>query len=187
MRILHDLTWPIEPGMLLYPGDSAPSVRRLATLGAGGAAFTASEVTLGCHVGTHVDAPAHFTKDGALVADLNSESFFGPAVVLERGAGGALPSRRHLLVKTDEDLWGALPFDFLERLIETEPLSIGCDAYCLDASGSTDCAIAVARRGLPAFVRLDLRNVPPGEYWFCALALPVAGVEGFPVRAVLLG
>ena len=84
LRKAHDLTYRIEPGMLLYPGDEPPRVRTLSSN-----RLTATEVTIGCHVGTHVDAPAHFINGAATVEDLAMEHFFGLARVLPIGELGA--------------------------------------------------------------------------------------------------
>lgn len=183
-RILHDLTHRIEPGMLIYPGDETPCVRRLSATGG----LTSSEITLGCHAGTHVDAPAHFIEGAAMVEDLPIEQFFGPAQVLRVEEIGAADAHgKHLLIATGQQLHASLLLPTVQRLLAAHPLSVGCDAYSLDAPGDQfPVHVAVAHRGLPAFVRLNLNGVEPGEYWFSALPLKIAGVEGIPVRAVLL-
>jgi kynurenine formamidase len=83
LRVVHDLIYPIEPGMFLYPGDASPEVF---TVSDGG--LRTSELRVGCHVGTHVDAPLHFLPEGAAVEDLPMEHFFGPAVAGGRGRRG---------------------------------------------------------------------------------------------------
>jgi arylformamidase len=185
-RIVHDLTYRIEPGMLLYPGDQPPCVRRLSAA----AGLTASEITLGCHAGTHVDAPAHFIQGAAMVEDLEMQHFYGPSLVMridQLDTATAAARGRHVLLISGRQLHAGVELAAVEWLLDAHPLSVGCDAYSLDAPGdSWPAHLAVARRGLPAFVRLDLDGVEPGEYWFSALPLKVAGVEGIPVRAVLL-
>lgn len=203
---LIDITLPIRPGMPLYPGDPAPVVRQLASLDRGDK-LTLSEVTLGCHIGTHVDAPAHFIAGGATVDALDRSCFAGPAVVLDLTGKSAItaadlhvqsvPRGRHVLLKTDNSaLLRSGPFDpayctlsvaAAEALLALAPLSIGFDYYSLDPPSERDfpAHVAVARAGRPVFVCLDLSGVPAGAFTFLGFPLAVAGVEAMPVRAFL--
>ena len=110
---LFDITLPLTDRVLVYPGDSPPCILRVSDHKKGDS-LTASTFSMGCHVGTHVDAPAHFVEDGLLLNDLPMESFYGPAVVLsimgkrvikkedvEENAIPAIPKRHHILLKTD--------------------------------------------------------------------------------------
>ena len=46
-----------------------------------------SALALGCHVGTHIDAPLHFLADAPAVDDMPLDRFVGPALVLRCGDG----------------------------------------------------------------------------------------------------
>lgn len=205
-----DITVPMGAGLVLYPGDTPPVVRRLRSISQG-APLTASEIAIGCHVGTHVDAPAHFIAGGLTVDQLALNHFYGPAVVVEflsreritaeEVSRAAIPRGRHVLLKTrNSELLGQSRFNpdycyltpqAAELLLKLQPMSLGFDYYSLDPPGETAFPAhrAIARSGLPVFVCLNLKNVlkrvNPGAYTFVALPLPLAGVEGIPVRAVL--
>ncbi len=203
---LIDISLPLDERLVVYPGDQRPVVKRLASI-AEGDALTASELTIGCHVGTHVDAPAHFLSNGAAVTDLPLAHFHGPARVLnlteleivdEAAVRAARPpSGVHLLLKTRNSAllsesvfrrdYCSLTVAAAEALLEQRPLSIGFDYYSLDRPGDEEFPVhrTAAERGLPVFVCLDLRGVEAGDYHFSALPLRVAGLEGVPVRAVL--
>ena len=45
--------------------------------------YVITEVTFWSHVGTHIEAPRHYVKDGADVADLPLERLTGPATVVD--------------------------------------------------------------------------------------------------------
>ncbi|MBS0641840.1 MAG: cyclase family protein [Proteobacteria bacterium] len=202
-----DITLPIRPDMPLYPGDAAPCVRRLASLESGDP-LTLSEITLGCHVGTHIDAPAHFVAGGATVDQLDRACFVGPAVVLDLTGRKVItasdvqrltvPPRRHILLKTDnsallhrggfDPAYCTLSVAAAAALLALAPLSIGIDYYSLDPPAEADLPAhrAVALAGRPVFVCLDLSGVSAGSFTFIGLPLPVAGVEGMPVRAFLV-
>src|ERR671922_2887621 len=73
------------PAFAGYDGPSVKWVKRLAFDKAGG-----QELTSTPHVGTHLDAPAHFYSGGKFIGDLPLEWLGGPArgVDLERGGLG---------------------------------------------------------------------------------------------------
>ena len=58
MQQLIDLTVPLGPDTPLYPGDPPPEATLLSDIGSGDP-VTASKLSLGAHIGTHVDLPAH--------------------------------------------------------------------------------------------------------------------------------
>jgi arylformamidase len=204
--MLHDLSHVIREDMLVYPGDPAPRVRRLASL-EDGAPLTVSSLELPCHAGTHVDAPAHFLAGGRPLSAYVIEDFCGPAVVLDLEAHAnvtaeavralSIPEGRHLLLRTrnsrraqagtyDKGHAFIAP-EAAEILLARCPRSIGFDDYSVDAFG--DDALPVHRRlaaaDLLVYVQADLSMVGAGEYAFFGLPLRVDGVEAAPVRAVL--
>ena len=203
---LIDVSLPIRSDMLLYPGDRAPVLRLLSSVN-GGDLLTVSEITIGCHVGTHIDAPAHFMANGATVDQLGGKHFAGPAVVLDLTNRNnitrsdvetfSLATGQHILLKTDNSIllgsnefagtYCHLTVEAAEFLLGFDPLSIGIDYYSLDPPSATEfpAHLAVARRGKPAFVCLDLRKVAPGNYFFFGFPLHIRGVEGCPIRAIL--
>ncbi|MBN1344414.1 MAG: cyclase family protein [Phycisphaerae bacterium] len=207
-NVVFDITLEVSGATLVYPGDAAPVIERVSDIREGDA-LTASRLSMGCHVGTHVDAPAHFLADGATVDELSLECFHGPAVVVDmRGKdvigrsdveAAGLPEGHHILLKTDNSLL-LRQTTFSERyctvsaeaaacLAARRPRAIGFDYYSLDPVETRTYAahVALARAGIPVFVCLDLSEVPPGGYTFVGLPLRLRGVEAAPVRAVLMG
>ncbi len=204
--VLFDLTLPLGPETLVYPGDSPPVIARVSDLRVGDP-LTTSYMALGCHVGTHVDAPAHFLTGGATIGELPLEAFYGPARVcslLGRKEIGApdvnaldLPEGRHILLRTDnaallhQPSWNG-EYTTLSReaalyLASRNPRSVGFDYYSLDPDGSGDFPAhrILARWNIPVYVCLDLWRVPPGDYLFHGFPLRFEGVEASPVRALL--
>lgn len=202
-----DITLAMNDEMLLYPGDSPPCLRQLSSI-ANGASLTTSGITMGCHVGTHVDAPSHFIEGGKNLGELSLEHFAGEAQVIELSSHEAilledvanLPIRacRHVLLKTrNSKLLHQQKFDptfchltpeAAENLLLSKPLSIGFDYYSLDPPSVLDFPShrIFAHFGIPVFVCLDLSNVTTGIYKLIALPLKIDGIEGSPVRAILL-
>jgi arylformamidase len=88
------------PAFAGYAGPSVTWTKRLAFDKAGG-----QELTSSLHVGTHLDAPAHFYSGGKFIGDLPLDWLVGPACVvdLERMGVG------------DYDIYGPRDFERWER------------------------------------------------------------------------
>jgi arylformamidase len=79
-----DITAPITDGMVVWPGDAPVTIRRLASV-ENGDEYTVSELQLGSHTGTHVDAPVHFLAGTACVHQLPLSSLVGTVAVISVG------------------------------------------------------------------------------------------------------
>jgi arylformamidase len=66
------------PAFASYTGPSIKWVKRLAFDRAGG-----QEITTTPHVGTHLDAPAHFLSGGKFIGDIPLDRLVGPACVVD--------------------------------------------------------------------------------------------------------
>jgi arylformamidase len=205
---LYDLTLTISPTTLTYPEDPSPAISRTTDLSQGDS-LTASHLSLNCHVGTHVDAPAHFIAHGATLEELPMECFYGPAVVIDLEGKEVievsdlvpqdLPPSHHILFKTDNsgllhrdrftESFCVVSPDAARYLLSKTPRSIGFDYYSLDphqTKGAFPTHRILAQSNIPVFVCLDLSEVPPGRFIFCGFPLRLAEVEASPVRAILM-
>lgn len=206
LRRCHDLSLPLHGATLRYPGDPPPRIATVASIERGDP-LTVSELALNCHVGTHVDAPAHFVAGGPRVDELTADQFYGRAIVVEIAGQGPITvaeldgipdaPRAHLLLRTGNHALLSRP-DFdpayrtltpaaAQQLAALQPLSVGFDYYSLDPPDDADLPAhrILARAGIPVFLPLQLSSVEPGEYLFVGLPLPLVGTEAAPVRAVL--
>jgi arylformamidase len=201
----YDISVPLSARTPVYPGDAVPEIRRVSDIEAGDP-LTASHLSMGCHVGTHVDAPSHFLAGRASLEELPLSSFHGPALVLDLRRRRVideddlppLPDDHHLLLRTDnselllsESYTEArchLTEKAAERLRSLRPRSVGFDHYSLDAPGTGEHPAhrVLAEDDIPVFVCLDLSGVPPGRYRFVGLPLRLVGAEAAPARAILL-
>jgi arylformamidase len=86
---LVDLTHPLKPGLPVWPGHPEFCMHALATLERGDASCYHA-LALGEHTGTHFDAPAHFIRGGAFMAQVPPERFFGRLATI--AATGLAPS-----------------------------------------------------------------------------------------------
>jgi arylformamidase len=204
--IIYDLTLPLGTKTVVYPGDPPPVIEQVSSLGAGDR-LTSSHLSVGCHVGTHVDAPAHFLGEGSTIDNLPLQCFCGPAVVIDMQGKGfireadlrgrSIPQNHHVLLKTDNAALLALPhftasYTYLEPaaasyLCELNPCSVGIDYYSFDPYESEEFPShkILAKHNVPAFVCLNLGPVPAGTYSFAGLPLLLEHTEASPVRAIV--
>lgn len=88
MRVTRivDLSVPVGPGTVVYPGDPSPELQVHSTIERDG--FNLLQVSMGSQSGTHVDAPFHFDADTPRIDELPLERFAGTAVVVDATAVG---------------------------------------------------------------------------------------------------
>lgn len=75
-----DLSWDLTKDTPIYPGDPEPNIEVATTIENEG--YNLSGVYIGTQTGTHVDAPYHFSNDGATIEQMELDFFFGEAVVI---------------------------------------------------------------------------------------------------------
>lgn len=206
MQQIIDITIPLDANTKLYPGDEPVKLSRVSDIG-NGDLVTTSQLSITCHIGTHVDLPGHFIKEGALLNNFDVARFVGPAIVLDLCGLEVItdaeirkhfiPHNHHVLLKTDNSSHIKSP-EFREDyvciepeaasyLVAHHPLSVGIDYYSLDSVTDSDFSShrIMAKAGLPVFVCLDLEGVNAGFYTFAGLPIHLSDVEGAPVRAIL--
>jgi arylformamidase len=101
MKII-DLAHPLVHGQSTFPGDPKLAITPHGTVAT--LKFNISQVIMGTHHGTHVDAMCHFLDDGKTIDQMPLEWFYGPTRVLripkgandEITANDLLPFEPHL-------------------------------------------------------------------------------------------
>jgi len=187
-----DVSVPVRPGMIVYPGD--PEVRLERVCSNEGDGFNLSRLDLGVHSGTHVDAPLHFLADGAAVETLPLDVLVGPCVVVDGLDAAAVPrGAERVLFKTQNGrLWERDEFteDFAEldgeaarALVAAGVRLVGIDYLSI---GDEEAHRILLGAGVIAVEGLDLREVEPGEYRLVCAPLKLEGAEGAPARVLLL-
>ena len=192
MRV-HDVSVPIRPGMVTYPGDPTVSLERVLSISEGALA-NVSRLAFGVHTGTHVDAPVHFL-DGAAGADaLPLDVLVGPCVVVEGLDVAAVPAGfdRVLFKTANSRLWDLDEFshDFVKldgpaarALVERGVRLVGIDYLSI---GDEEAHHVLLEAGVVGVEGLDLRGAEPGEYRLVCAPLKLVGADGAPARVLLL-
>jgi len=196
-------------GGLVYPGNPPIDIALQQSIAAGAGA-NVSQLSFGSHTGTHVDAPKHFFDDGAGVDALPLDVLMGPVMLVDVGddvtAVGEAHLRRHeltghtrVLIKTrnssfvrDREFvrdYTYLAPDGAEYLVSLGVRLVGVDYLSVEQfhSGHHRTHRTLLERGVVIVEGLDLSLPPSGPYDLRCLPLKLAGLDGAPARAVLVG
>jgi arylformamidase len=203
-----DLTRPLGLETPVFPGDPPITLTRVATDDTDG--YEVTQICLGSHSGTHLDAPRHFFADGPTLSDYPVERLVGEGVVIDvRMAPSGIVDREFLAPRLEQSsaergdfvlLWTGDPSpgsadtppfinlspDAAALLLETGVTLVGTDGPDLDAEGGS---YPVHRLLLGAGVLLaenlcNLERLGPGRVQCVFLPLAVEHTDGAPVRAI---
>ena len=196
MPKIYDISQPVFR-CSVYPGHTRPEKRAVRSMERGDL-YNLTDVSMGVHTGTHVDAPLHFFRDGKGIDRIGLEKFIGPAYVA--GHTGALTARdaeailararaacgaawRKLLIKgrATVTLEAARIFAAADvDLIGNESQTVGPE----DAPMAVHLVLLGAETVLLEGLRLS--EVPEGAYLLNCAPLNLEDTDGAPCRAVLL-
>jgi arylformamidase len=204
---LYDATLPIRQGMLTFPGDPpfrmSPFFSRTQ-----GDPFNLSLVSMGTHMGTHVDAPAHYLDGGATVDQIPLDVLIGPGVILDM-TGRSFVDRRALeesnldnhvrvLLKTDNGPklsnsefhtdFIQLTEDAAHLLVERKVLLVGIDYLSIEGYENPTAPVhrALLSSGVLVVEGLNLVQIPAGPCEIYCMPLKIAGADGAPARVLIL-
>jgi arylformamidase len=185
-------------GCRVYPGDPVPEKQVLNCMEKGDL-YHLTAFSMCAHNGTHIDAPFHFLKDGKTVDAIGLDAFVGMAYVaehrgivtgedavsiIEKAKERNQEAAKRILLKGDAEvseeaakvfaLAKVLLLGNESQTVGPEEAPMGVHLILLDAD-------VVLLEG----VRLD--EVPEGVYFLNAAPLNLAGADGAPCRAILIG
>lgn len=197
---IYDITRDLSEDAVLYPGDVRPRFREIDN-----GQYRVTEITLGSHSGTHIDAPSHYIKGGQTVDRIPPGVLAGPAQVLDcSNAGevivpdhlaGRLDGARTLLLRTTfserqqfDPGYPALSVEAADLIADAGVTCLGTDAPSIEAyHGDGTVHRRLLGSGMVILELLDLSAVPEGNYFMVALPLRLKDADGSPVRAILWG
>ena len=79
--MLVDITRTLNSNIYTYPGDPKFSLKTICDINSAG--FNVSQISMGSHCGTHVDAPKHFFSDLNGISDINLNTLCGKAFIAD--------------------------------------------------------------------------------------------------------
>lgn len=192
--MLIDITSLLNQNTKIYPGDPEFKLKQIFTIEKDG--FNLCGLSLGTHIGTHIDAPLHFFNSKESIADLDLKYLITNAIVVDVSglnsidekfiSGLSLNGINSILFKTDrKDIY--LTKTGAQYIAGKGILIVATE--CLDIEDDTDNTFSVHKTLLSNNVliveNIDLRNVKPGIYKFYCFPLKIENADGSPVRAIL--
>ena len=210
---IHDLTVTLQPGIPIWPGNPGFELARVNDM-ASGASSNVSRMSLGCHTGTHVDAPVHFIPGAAGADTLPLELLTGPATVFNvmttPADGGNItaaaleranipPGALRVLLKTrNSELWkqpvhefradfAGVTADGAQWIVDHKIGLVGVDYLSVGPKGmGRPTHEILLKAGVVVVEGLNLSMVEPGGYDFYCLPLKLKDSDGAPARAILV-
>ena len=204
---IHDITVPIQSGMLHYPGSPEVQIHIRKSM-AKGDPGNSSALSCSVHTGTHVDAPFHFIADGATIDALDLSTLIGPARVFALDVAGEIrpehlarldftgveralfkTKNSHLMYEpTFTDDYAHVGVAGAEVLAAHGLKLLGIDYITVEGYGNPDSPAhkVLLGTGMIVLEGIDLRAIEPGDYQLICLPLKIANGDGAPARVVLV-
>ena len=205
MKVL-DISWPISRATTGYKDRHIVRFEEVKNFAKDG--VRDNNITVSSHTGTHIDAPAHFLRDGKTIDQIKLDRLMGPCKVLdlttvqeqitrERLEEHTINENDIILFKTTNSATSATDkftphFVYLEAsgaeyLVEKKVKAVGTDYLGIERSQPEHITHTTLMHADVVIVEgLRLRAVDPGEYFFICLPLFTIGLEAAPARAALI-
>jgi arylformamidase len=207
--MIYDISVPITDTMPVWPGDPAVQLLRKSHASKDHSHIvTLTDIRMGSHTGTHVDAPLHMITGGRKLDEFTLDTLVGKATVLQIPGvksigrtdleGFSWDGVERVLFKTDNSRhWqdGKFYEDFVylqpdgaEFLVERRVRLVGIDYLSIDKfnADSHPTHMVLLTKNILVLEGLNLNNISPGEYMLYALPLNLQNVEGGPARVILM-
>jgi arylformamidase len=177
----------------VYPGDPKPEKQLLSSTAAGDL-YNLTAFSMCAHNGTHVDAPFHFLGDGKTVDRLDLDTFVGDCYVA-RHAGDVTAADAAAILKKAQSAQRILIAGNVTVTPEAAAVFAAADIKLLGNEGQSvgpenapmQVHLILLRRGIALLEGVVLKDVPEGQYFLSAAPLNLAGADGAPCRAYLMG
>ncbi|HXF93237.1 MAG TPA: cyclase family protein [Nitrospiraceae bacterium] len=202
-----DVSVAFRTGMVHWPDNPPIRITRILDMKHGDAC-TLSEISMGAHSGTHMDAPVHFLRGGKELDEMPLSAVIGPARVIairdpdrirveelrphriRRGERILFKTRNSARVwKTDVFIkeFVYLSTEAGRYLAARRVRTVGVDYLSVGGykKNGPEVHRALLKAGIWIIEGLDLSHVRPGEYDLICLPLKIAHSDGAPARAVL--
>jgi arylformamidase len=205
MKLAYDISPSISEQLAVFPGDEP--FTRIVHRDFASHSYQLSALRATLHLGAHVDAPCHYTKDGHSIEAVPLDYYFGLCQVIHLPVqrdtlqltvadfvGTAITQPRVLIAThsfLDPNQWTdqfmALAPEVVHYLAEKKVCLIGIDTPSIDPATAKQLRAheACATHNIAILEGIVLAHVPAGDYQLMALPLKIKDADASPVRAVL--
>lgn len=199
--MLIDISRTIHIGMAIYPHNPSVSIRTIQIASEHTSAV--SEILLGSHTGTHIDALSHIDPTASGIEAYTLDQFVGIAQVVEcipedrviHAKDIPAITEKRIVFKTQNSVgspdifdpdFTALAEDAAQSLVDQGVLLVGIDALSIKKKGVKDRVHEIfLSNGIVVLEGLWLADVKPSLYELMCLPMPISGIDGVPARAIL--
>lgn len=203
--MIIDISLPLNDDTPIYPGN--PDIH-IQSIRSSSGTSTHSQITLGSHTGTHIDAPNHVLETEKGIDSYSLDHFYGTCRVIDATTEQPAISRvfveqqnitagERILFKTNNSARGFKSFyedyifldpDAAEYLSACNVMLVGIDSLSIKQKGARDnrAHTSFLQSGIPILEGLNLVAVEAGTYILIAFPLAFTLLDGCPVRAVLV-
>lgn len=204
MRII-DISQEIRADMLVYPDDPCFQSRTVSSFKQG-SMCEVSELTIGSHCGTHIDAPLHMIPGGDSIEMMDLSCFIGPCRVITVNAQVItekmlyehnIKAGERIIFRTDPQGGyykegrfnpAVLSVRAAQYLSALPVKLVGIDSPTIENMEICDGEIhrMLLSKGIAVLEGLYLEYARKEHYELSALPLLLKGENGSPCRAVLI-
>jgi len=194
---IHDISQEVF-SCAVYPGDPAPEKQTISSMERGDL-YNLTSFSMCAHNGTHVDAPRHFIAGGKSVDELPLAAFVGLAYVAECEGNISAEYAKEMLLSAERARSGAEERILIKGgAVVTEAAAevfAAAGILLLGVEGQTvgpeNAPMQVHKillgAGTVLLEGVRLCKVSAGACFLSAAPLSVAGADGAPARAYILG
>lgn len=197
--MIIDLTVPLSEDTPVYPGDPSPKIKQAGTFDQDG--YNDHTLTLGTHIGTHIDAPYHMIPDGKKLNEFSTDDFVGRGVCIDATNGYSFAevskaniqegnivlfmtgweNRYHEQAYFEE--YTSIPKEVAQLLVERKVKMVGLDACSPDHEPFEIHKILLGSNILLIENLTNLDQIIGRQFTIYALPLSLA-IDGSPARVI---
>jgi arylformamidase len=204
---LIDISMPLKPGMVTWPGDPAVAIDLLASIDQG-SVCNVTRMAMSAHTGTHMDAPRHFIQDGITMEQMPLDATIGACRViaitdpvsirraelephdLQAGERVLFQTVNSTRCYSDDAFYDDFVYvsnEAAKYLAERRVRTVGVDYISIGGfhKDLVRTHLTVLGAGIWVIEGLNLNGVTPGPYELICLPLKMPGADGAPARAIL--
>jgi arylformamidase len=185
MKKNYDLSIKLSEKTEVFEGDESFKKIELAKIDTDG--FRTDFISMTTHVGTHIDSPAHFFKNGKTLDQYSPDRFYGRVHVIN---SKRLISYIHNILEEDSLIFSDdKPIEFtdetLNHLKNKKIKMIGTKGLSIEFSPPFKLHQFFLSNDILLLENLNLDEVPEGIYFLVALPILIENSDAAPTRVFL--
>lgn len=201
-----DISWPLTQDVTCYKDRRCIDIQETKNFSRDQVRET--QLTLGSHVGTHIDAPSHFLHQGYTIDQMSLQQCIGPCTVIDlteclekitsrdleqysilKNDIVLLKTKNSMCLATDEFNYNFIYLDEsgARYLAKKNIKSVGIDYLGIERNQPNhETHTQLMDANITIIEGLRLAAVDAGRYMLIVLPLAIVGTEAAPARAILM-